>query len=68
MGFEDAKIHTLRSNFAIHLIMNGVDSVTVKELLSHKDISTTMRYAHVVPNHKLWAVNRLCSISKVDAV
>lgn len=62
LGIECANIHTLRHTFASHLIMNGVDLVTVKELLGHKDISTTMRYVHVVPNYKLWAVNRLCSI------
>jgi integrase len=68
LGIENANIHTFRHTFASYLIMNGVDLVTVKELLGHKDISTTMRYAHVVPKHKLWAVNRLCSISQVGTI
>jgi len=32
-------------------VMRGVDIRTVKELLGHQDISTTMRYAHFAPKH-----------------
>ena len=32
---------------------------TVKELMGHKDIATTMRYAHLSPGHQLDAVQRL---------
>lgn len=39
--------HTLRHTFATHLLENGVSIDAVKELLGHKDIRTTMRYAHV---------------------
>jgi len=39
--------------------MAGVDIVTVKELLGHKDITMTMRYSHPTPEHKKQAVNRL---------
>jgi len=50
------------------MIMNGVDLVTVKELFGHRDIMTTMRYAHLIPSHTLWAVNRICSISQPGAI
>ena len=30
-----------------HLVMAGVDLATIKELLGHRDIQTTMRYAHL---------------------
>lgn len=39
--------------------MAGVDIVTVKELLGHKDISMTMRYSHPTPHHKKQAVDKL---------
>ena len=30
-------------------VMGGVDIYTVKELMGHKDIKMTMRYAHLAP-------------------
>ncbi len=42
-----ACIHTLRHCFAINMLENGIDIVTVKEQLGHEDIKTTMRYLQV---------------------
>ena len=39
--------------------MAGVDLVTIKELLGHKDIKMTLRYAHLAPSHKVKAVDVL---------
>lgn len=38
--------------------MAGVDLVSVKEILGHRDIQTTLRYAHLAPAHLQDAVNR----------
>ncbi len=41
------------------LTRDGVDIVTVKELLGHSDIKTTMRYAHSERYAKRRAVDKL---------
>jgi site-specific recombinase XerD len=59
-GLADiTKLHTLRHTFASHLVMKGVDLPTVKQLLGHSDISTTMIYSHLAPNHLTDAVDKL---------
>lgn len=58
-GIENANIHTFRHTFASHLIMAGVDLATVKELLGHSDIKTTMIYSHLAPEHLKGATERL---------
>jgi integrase len=51
--------HDLRHTFASRLVMAGVDIRTVSELLGHKSISMTMRYAHLSPDHKKDAIERI---------
>jgi integrase len=48
--------HAFRHFRASQWVMHGVDVRTVKELLGHADIQTTMRYAHFAPNHALQSV------------
>lgn len=58
-GIEKLTWHALRHSFASRLVMAGVDIRTVAELMGHKTIQITMRYAHLAPEHKLDAVKRL---------
>jgi integrase len=58
-GIQDFTFHDLRHTFASRLVMLGVDLPTVKELLGHKDITMTMRYAHLSAAHKQAAVKKL---------
>ena len=50
--------HTLRHTAASRRVMAGVDLVAVKEILGHRDIETTLRYAHLAPGHLRDAMNR----------
>ena len=53
------RLHDLRHSFASNLVMDGYDLKTVQELLGHRNITTTSRYAHLSIRHKKKAVDSL---------
>jgi integrase len=62
---QDFTWHCLRHTFASTLIMAGVDIRTVAELMGHRSLQMTMRYAHLAPAHTAAAVAKLDDLFKV---
>ena len=48
------------------MIMRGATLKEVQELLGHKDIKMTMRYAHLSQEHKKKAVNLLNGLTALN--
>ena len=46
-GVDDVRMHDLRHTYASVAVMNGIDPFTLKEILGHKSLQTTLRYAHL---------------------
>lgn len=44
---KEVTLHSLRHSYATHLLEEGLNIVTLKELLGHAHITTTMIYLHV---------------------
>jgi site-specific recombinase XerD len=66
-NINDYTWHCNRHTFASRLVMAGVDLRTVGELLGHKSLSMTMRYAHLAPAHNAAAVDRLVLVPKPES-
>jgi site-specific recombinase XerD len=58
-GIVNFRWHDLRHTFASTLVINGVHLRNVQELLGHKSIVTTMKYAHLSSGHLREAVEKM---------
>lgn len=50
---KSLSVHSLRHTYATHLLEDGINILTIKEMLGHADVRTTMIYLHVaqINNH-----------------
>jgi len=58
VGLDWVSFHDFPHFRATQWVMRGVDLRSVRELLGHADIHTTMRYAHFSPDHAAQSVTR----------
>ena len=54
--------HDLRHTFASRWVMSEGDLCVLKEILGHKSIAMTQRYAHLSPAHKRAMVDKMESM------
>lgn len=64
LAHKQRKTHALRHSFATHLLDNGVDIFTIKELLGHSKIETTMVYLHLQSSKRNMLVSPLDCLYK----
>jgi integrase len=66
-GISDLHFHDLRHSYSSFWVMSGGDIYALQHLLGHKSIVMTQRYAHLSPEFKRAAVDRMDNIWKVGA-
>lgn len=65
---KKAHPHTLRHSFATHLLENGADLETVRELLGHESLATTGVYLSVAMEHKKRTYDQAHPRDRMDSV
>ena len=58
-NIEDFHFHDLRHTFASWAVMRNVRIETLREVLGHKSLKTTQKYAHLAPDFKLAEMEKL---------
>jgi site-specific recombinase XerD len=67
---ERQMTHVLRHTFASHFVIEGRNLLTLQKILGHKDYQTTLKYAHLAPDHleETASFNPLALMKKKNAV
>jgi len=66
LHFPDRQMtHILRHTFASYFMINGGNILVLQRILGHQNLTMTMRYAHLAPDHLQEAV-RLNPLNSVD--
>ena len=61
-GLADLHLHDLRHTFASHWVMNSGNLMVLRDILGHKNITMTQRYAHLSPAYKQAIFNSMNSM------
>lgn len=61
-GLNDLRFHDLRHSFASFWVSDGGNLYLLQNMLGHKTITMTQRYAHIAPEYRSKAIDRLDSI------
>jgi integrase/recombinase XerD len=64
MADKTQKVHALRHSFATHMLDSGVDIHTIKELLGHSKIETSMVYLHLQTSKRNMLVSPLDTLDE----
>jgi integrase len=63
-GLVGFRFHDLRHTFASQMVLNGGSLKAVQEILGHKSMTMTLRYAHLTGESKRKAVNLLSGLTR----
>ena len=66
-GIENLRFHDLRHTVATRLVNAGVPLPTVKKVMTHSDIATTMRYVHT-PEAELFKAMEVLNSCNEDLI
>ena len=67
-GIRDFRFHDLRHTFASQMVMRRASLKDVQEILGHKTMTITLRYAHLSQEHKKKAVSLLEGMTSPSGV